>query len=224
MTLYEFIADGHNAPFAGALALMLLIAVFEGAAMLVGMGLSNLVDSMLPDIDLDAEVPDTPASALSRFLGWLHIGRVPFLVLMVLFLTAFGLIGYGLQSLMLGLGGMLLSPLIVAPVALMGALPVVRLLGGGIGKIMPQDESSAISEEEYIGLLATITLGHARRGYPAEARLKDRYGQVHYIMVEPEGVDEEFVQGDEILLVGRASSRFTAIKNPHAALSDHASI
>lgn len=220
MTLFEFIADGHNSLFAGALALMLLIALLEGVTTLLGAGLSNLIDSLLPDVEIDLEVPDTSSSALSRLLGWLHVGRVPILVIAVIFLTAFGLIGYGIESLLLGATGMLWPGWIVAIAAFFGALPVVRLLSGAIRRIIPQDESSAISEESFVGRVATITLGKARRGYPAEAKLTDQHGQTHYLMVEPEKEDVEFAQGEEVLVVARDANRFIVIENTHAALTD----
>lgn len=220
MTLFEFIADGHNALFAGALALMLFIALLEGVTTLLGAGLSNLLEGLLPDVEIDLDIPDTSASALSRLLGWLHVGRVPLLVILVLFLTAFGLIGYGIQSLLLGISGMLWPGWLVSVAAVLGALPVVRVLSGAIGRVIPQDESSAISEANYIGRVATITLGRARKGYPAEAKLTDQHGQTHYLMVEPESEEGEFNQGDEVLLVARDANRFIAIENSHAALSD----
>jgi hypothetical protein len=220
MTLFEFIADSHNALFAGALALMLFIALLEGVSTLLGAGLSNIIDTLLPDTEIDLSIPDTSSSALSRLLGWLHVGRVPILVIVVIFLTAFGLIGYGIQSLLLGLSGMLWPGWMVAIGAFFGALPVVRVISGAIRKIIPQDESSAISEENYIGHIAIITLGTAKYGYPAEAKLTDQYGQTHYLMVEPESQEHEFTQGDNVLVVARKANRFVVIENIHTALTD----
>jgi hypothetical protein len=65
-----------------------------------------------------------------------------------------------------------------------------------------------------------ITLGNARRGYPAEARLKDEHGQLHYVMVEPDSDSEEFAQGSTVLLVKQESSVFRAIRNTSDALID----
>lgn len=219
MTLVAFITDAHNALFAGALALMLLIALLEGVTTLLGMGLSNMIEGFFPDINLDIEAPQAP-SALSRLLGWLHVGRIPVLILLVLFLTAFGLIGYGIQSLLVAIFGVFFPGWMVAIVAIFVALPIVKTSGAVLEKMIPQDESSAISEEDYIGRIAFITLGNARKGYPAEAKLSDQYGQTHYLMVEPESDGIVFNQGEEVLLVARANSKFIAIKNNHTALSD----
>jgi len=220
MTLFEFIADGHNSLFATALLLMLLIALLEGVTAFLGAGISSVIDSLLPDLEIDAELPEASSSALSRFLGWLHVGRVPVLVILIVFLTAFGLIGFGVQSLLLGITGTLWPGWMIAVPAVIAALPVVRLFSAVIRRIIPRDESSAISEAEYIGRIATITLGRARKGYPAEARLTDQYGQSHYLMVEPETEGEEFSQGEEVLLLQRRANLFLAIKNTHSVLTD----
>ena len=74
--------------------------------MLMGAGLSDVLDAMLPEIDLDVDFDaDISPSTFSRLLGWLRIGRVPVLMLLVVFLTAFGLIGLVLQSFAHGLLG-----------------------------------------------------------------------------------------------------------------------
>ncbi len=220
MSLFEFIIDTHNSIFAGALAVMLFIALLEGVTTLLGAGLSNIIDTLIPDSAIDIDLPDTSGSALSRLLGWLHVGRVPILVIVVVFLTSFGLIGYGIQSLLLGISGLLWPGWMVAIAAFFATLPIVRVISGGIQKIIPQDESSAISEENYIGRIATITLGTAKYGYPAEAKLTDAYGQTHYLMVEPESETAQFSQGEHVLVAARKANHFIVIENTHAALTD----
>ncbi|MGT2492040.1 hypothetical protein ACU4GD_19740 [Cupriavidus basilensis] len=43
----------------------------------------------------DASAAD--AGAIGQFLGWLHVGRVPLLMLVILFLTGFAIVGLVLQ-------------------------------------------------------------------------------------------------------------------------------
>ena len=64
-----------------------------------------------------------------------------------------------------------------------------------------------------------IIRGEALAGQPAEAKLQDRFGQTHYLLVEPDDEAGRFVEGDEVLLVQGSGSRFRGIPNPHAALS-----
>lgn len=160
------------------------------------------------------------ASALSRVLGWLCVGRVPVLVLVVVFLTAFGLDGLLIQGLLQGLTTFLLPAWIAWIPALALALPMTSRIGRGIARIIPKDETSAVSRESLVGRLATVTLGEARQGAPAQARVRDENGKSHYVMVEPDDPKGAFQADDRVLLVTRRGAVFRAIENTSAALVD----
>lgn len=85
---------------------------------------------------------------------------------------------------------------------------------------MPKDETEAVSTDSFVGRIALITLGKAEKGNPAQARLKDRFGKSHYIMVEPETEDVVFEQGEQVLLITKSSAVFLAIKNTKDVLID----
>jgi hypothetical protein len=219
----EFLTASQNMPFTVALLVMFGIAILEGLMTLLGVGLSNVIESLMPDIDFDLEAdlsgPEVQSvTPLSRLLGWLRIGKVPVLMLLVIFLTAFGLIGIAVQSFVHGTAGFLLPGLIASIPALLLALPVVRVLGSVLSKLMPNDETEAVSIESLIGRVATITLGTAKQGSPAEARVRDTHGTTHYVMVEPDTQQEEFTKGDDVLLVRRAGSIFKVINNTNPSL------
>jgi len=208
-------------PFSVALALMLLLALLEGVGMLLGAGLSSLIDSLLPDIDLDVDGPDVQSPGpLSALLGWLYIGRVPFLVVLVLGLTFFGISGLVLQSTLQAATGRMLPAWLASIPALGLALPLTRWSASTLARVLPRDETEAVSADSFVGRIATITLGTARPGSPAQARLRDQYGQTHYVLVEPHG-EEPLVQGTQVLLVEQRGSRFAAIVNPNPALTEH---
>jgi len=76
---------------------------------------------------------------------------------------------------------------------------------------MPNDETTAISFNSLIGRVAIIILGEAKKGYPAQAKVKDAYGKYHYIMVEPDIETETFSEGTAVLLVRRVSNIFYVI-------------
>lgn len=216
------ILASENMAFSIALALMLMIAVLEGVAALFGAGVSSALDSLLPDSDISphTEVGQIDAdTALSRFLGWLRIGEVPLLMLLVVFLLSFGLLGLLLQGAVQNTLGFLVPAWLAVPTVFMLSLPLVRLGGGVLQAIMPRDETSAVSEDSLLGRIAVITLGNARAGYPAEAKVRDQHGYSHYIQLEPDGPDDEFVQGDEVLLLSRQGSVYKAILNPNPHLS-----
>ena len=215
-------------PFTVALAVMFGIALLEGVTTLFGAALSSLLDSLLPqapgiEVGLETEfdgVQLQSSSALSRLLGWLRFGQVPVLMLLVIFLTAFGLIGLSIQAFTHNTLGFLWPGSLASIPALLLALPAVRLLGGVLARILPRDETYAVPVDSLVGRVATITIGTARLGRPAEARVRDQHGTTHYLMVEPDTEDSTFPAGQQVLLVRRAGSLFKAIDNPNPSLVD----
>jgi len=228
----SFLLASQNMAFAVSLSVMLGIAVMEGALTMIGAGLSNVIDAMLPDVDVDidfegefdigkgGELAGASQSGLARLLGWLTIGKVPALVLLVIFLTIFGLSGYILQALVQGATGWLLPGWLAWVPALAVTMPSVRMTGLGLAKLIPKDESSAISSDSFVGRVATIVTGTASTGQPAEARLKDQHGHHHYVMVEPDIATDNFPSGSKVLLVSKSGARFKAIAANNEALLD----
>ena len=221
--MINFLLASQNMPFTVALAVMLIIAFLEGASTLLGAGISGFIDSLLPELDIDADIdsPDFETSGVfSKLLSWLRIGEVPAIMLLVIFLTAFGIIGLSLQSMaQKSLGSMLPGAIASIPAVLLG-FPIVRILGGILGKVMPKDETEAVSESSFIGRVAVVTMGKASPGNPAEAKLKDKYGQAHYIMIEPDEPDEVFENSTQVVLVSQQGAVFKAIRNKSDALVD----
>ena len=207
-------------PFAVASLLILSIAVIEGIALLIGTTATGWLDSLLhhsPDGFLDHS-PDAPESPDS-WLGWLHLGKVPLLVLVVLFLALFALIGFALDLVAAGVFGAMIPPLIATPVAAVAALPLMRVCAGGIAHLIPSDQTYAVSLDTLVGRVAVIVSGTARLGYPAQGKVTSEHGQVHYVMVEPDVAEVTFAQNDAVLLVKRLSAtRFQAIRNPRPDL------
>ena len=226
--MLAFVLSNQNLPFAIALSLMLAIAMLEGVSTLIGAGLSDLLDSMLPDMDMDVDVDvdadidaDLHAPGLfTKLLSWLRVGEVPVLILVIVFLTAFGLIGLFCQSMSLRILGHMLPGMLASVPALFATLPLVRICGGILSRIIPKDETESVSEDSFVGRMAIITLGRAERGKPAQARLSDQHGQAHYVMVEPDVDDVGFEQGMKVLLVRHEGAVFKAIANPSEALTD----
>jgi hypothetical protein len=212
-------------PFSVALVVMLFIAALEGVTLVLGMGVSSALESVMPDFDydLDADLGGDGVEgshALSKFLGWLRVGKVPVLMLFVIFLTAFGLVGLVIQGALLNSIGTLSSAWLVAILAFLVAIPVVRLGGSVLVMIMPQDETDAVSEGAFLGRVATLVIGSATQGNPAQAKLRGPKGNTHYVMVEPDDIGARFVSGEQVLLVSQHGTVYRAIANPNPALID----
>jgi len=201
----EFILLEENLLFAIALMVMVGIAVLEGVGTLIGLGFGSAIDALIPDVDVDIDADLEPgvSSPFTQFLGWLHVGQVPVLILFIIFLTSFGIIGLIVQRTLLVATGSVWSGSILAIPVFIASLPFVSLFGGLLGKFMPREETEAVSEDSFIGLTAVVTLGTAKKGNPAEAKLTDEYGQTHYILVEPGSDGSELGQGESGKITGR---------------------
>lgn len=202
----EFLAAPQSLPFVAAIIIVLIIGLVEGIATYSGFGFSEWLDAYsLSGADVAAD----------SWLGWLHVGKAPLLVLLVILLTAFALIGLTANAFTHGLFGFYLYPLLSVPLALIGAIPVVRVSGAVIARYIPKDETSAVSLDSLVGHVAVVMNGTARANYPAEAKVKNEQGQTFYVHVEPEGAGIKFESGDSVLLVKQISgARFQAIANP----------
>jgi hypothetical protein len=200
----------QNLPFGIGFALIVGIALLEGAGMLVSMSPSNFLDNLLPDVDGD--------SGLDRVLGWLHAGKVPALVLLLLFLCGYTVFGYSLQVVANGLFGGYLPAWLAGLLAVPAGMATVRGLGSLIAHIIPRDETSVVSEQSLVGRVGVIVGGGARRGLAAQARVKDSHGRSHYLMVEPDIDDEVFNEGTQVLIVRKAGAFYRCIANPHPSL------
>lgn len=221
--------DPALAPFTIALIVMLMIGVMEVIGLFFGASPSAMLDSALPDVDapggggFDGDVPHAPDGAVgpgpfSQILSWLCVGRVPLLVLLVAFLTVFGAAGLVLQGMIKALLGFYLPALLMVVPAFLIALPMTRVLGLSLSKVIPKEETQAISQESFVGRVATVIRGEARRGLPAEAKLKDLHGHTHYVLVEPDADEEVFGQGTEVLVVQKVGATFRVILNTHPNL------
>ena len=210
----EFLFSSGVLPFTVAIGIMFAIALLEGVGVLIGAGFSQMLESVLPDIDIDFDAPDASGTGVfTKLLGWMHYGRVPVLIILVCFLTAFGLTGMTIQAFVHGMVGFYLPSLVAVAAALFASLPFTRGFTAIMARILPKDETSAISAEDFIGKSAVITLGTAKRGQPAEAKLTDRFGQTHYVMVEPDEEGVEFTAHDRLILAEKTAIGFYAIKD-----------
>lgn len=221
--MLDFITAEPNAPFTFSLILMLLITALELAGAFLGLGASQFLESFLPDTEAPPEAGADPGAnipTLSLVLTWLRIGQMPILILLMIFLTLFGVIGLGLQSAIKGFTGMFLPRSIAVLAALCVTLPCFRFSSGLLMRIAPKDETSAVSDASFVGRVATITIGTAKQGSAAEAKLQDQFGQTHYIMVVPDNDEDSFSQGEQVLLVRKTHAVFTVIAARHPSLTD----
>lgn len=189
--MFDFLLIPQTLPFSVALLLMVLIGMAEA----IGIGAS-------------AAHVDAHADADGDWLGWLGIGQVPLLIVLVVLLALFGMIGIGVQQLATAFLGAPVSPWLAAPVALVGALPLTGMCARALAHVLPGDETTAVTLEHLLGKRAEIVVGEARRGSPARGRVRDVYGQTHYVMIEPTDDNAVLKTGATALLVHRDGELF----------------
>ncbi len=182
--------------FVTAILLMLLI----GLVQLIGLG--DHAGDLDSGVHADAEF---------NLLSWLGVGRLPLLMLLVVFLAIFGISGLILQQLVFDLTGAPLAAWIAVPAVALAALPATGLAARGLARILPQDHTTAVPLEVLIGSTAQVITGRATLGSPARARAEDHHGQAHYVMVEPDRSGQVFEEGERVLLVRREGELFRAI-------------
>ncbi|MFY8106944.1 MAG: OB-fold-containig protein [Elstera sp.] len=204
----DFFTAASTAPFGVAALLLVGLVLLEAVGLLFALNPSALLDDLLPDVESDG--------ALGSLLGWLHVGRVPVLVLLLVLLTGFSLGGYAVQRVSVSVLGDYLPGALASLAALPLGLLSVRWFGTAVGRLVPQDESSAVSEASFIGRGGLITGGIARHGMAAQALVKDHHGRSHYLMVEPDTDGDQFAIGTPIIIVAKQGAFYRGIRDPQA--------
>ncbi|WP_073975873.1 OB-fold-containig protein [Erythrobacter donghaensis] len=191
----------HNLPFVLALAALALIALVQ---------ITGLGDVLEGDADTGGGLElGGFGDALTALLG---LGRVPLLIWLASLLLVFGSIGLIGQAWIADLLGAPLSAGWAVLAAGAAALPLNSLAMRPLAAVMPKDETTAIALDELVRRDAEIQIGTARAGSPARARVIDRHGQAHNVMVEPHDASIELRAGDTVLLVRREGETFFAVQ------------
>jgi hypothetical protein len=149
---------------------------------------------------------------LDAWMSWLNRGGVPLLILIMIALASFAIAGFLIQ----GIANSIIAPLptLAASVgAIAATLPVTRTLSRWAGRILPKDETAAISQAEFVGLTGTVALGPLDQGKAGRVRVKDRYGNIHVLRANA-APGHTIPQGASILLVDGSKGLFTAIPAP----------
>ncbi|MDZ5449514.1 OB-fold-containig protein [Labrys sedimenti] len=217
--MMDSLVQPGTAPFWVALLTVVGLGVVELVSMLLGASVSALLDDGLgfhgPG---DHAFGDHDTSLLGAWASWLNAGGVPVLVLIVILLSAFAVFGFAIQAVASSLAGPL-PAVISVPGALAAAIPATRWLGRGVGRIIPRDETNVLSQDEFIGLIGTVTIGPLDQGNPGSVRVKDRYDNFHALRAKaaPGHVIET---GALVLIVDGVDGLFQAIPAPQALASD----
>ena len=203
--MLSFLLDDANFWFSCALGIVIALFILEMVGMFFGISLLGLVDDQAA-LDADADT----SSGFTEFGSWLALDRVPLLVWLVLLLTTFGIAGLALNFLSLTLLNTYFARWLITLLAVVAGLFFTARFGTVIARLLPKQESSATTADELVGTVGHITVGVARQNSPAEGKFVDAHGQPHYLLVEPLEPDEQFSQGEKILLIQKRDYRWLA--------------
>jgi hypothetical protein len=136
---------------------------------------------------------------------------LPILIWLTALLGCFTLTGIAIQQGAEALAGAPLGWPIATGGALVSGLLLNTFVANGLARIMPGFETSVISTDDLLRQRGTILEGSARRGAPARAKVIDRHGQAHIVMVEPHDDTDTIASGESALLVRREGKLFFAL-------------
>ncbi|CAM3026098.1 OB-fold-containig protein [Acinetobacter celticus] len=187
----EFLTNSHLVPF----HLSLMAVVFLGVAETIGYYL-NLRPSVL----------------FKRFspkrLDDLALLNVKFSKTLIIFflLMNFSFAGYFLQFCIYA-RELTFSPAyyLILPALIIAIFFTVFMIHCLDQVIPPRKHKQHVN---LLGRLATISSGNARPGFSAQARVRDEFGQLHYVQVEPEFGELEFQS--QIILIRLKKSHYVA--------------
>ena len=209
----EFLLSSATAPFTFALALLFGLLALEVVAALVGgtiLGFgadagagpdfdAGLDGSLDADLDADPDLTEAepgvgePAGGLSALLG---LGQAPFMVWLAMLLTGFGLTGLAVQT----VAGSTLPAVLAAIPAGAAGLVLARQASAAFARLLPKTETTALETRQLGRTRGVVTQGTATRGRPAEVRITDRHGNVHYLRAEPAHDGDAIAQGTEVIV------------------------
>jgi Protein of unknown function (DUF1449) len=199
-------------PFAVAAAIMVVLGGIELLTTLVGFSISELLGK---DVAIEAD----SHNGLGGLLLWINAGRLPLLILLILAFGVFSIEGFLLQGIAHTLGTAI-PVSIAALAATAGSIPVIRITSRGIARIIPRDETYAVSDADFVGKVALVSVGPLDQGLPGRVRLKDVFGNWHTVSARASRDSPALAVGASVLLVDRDAKSFIAISAP-ADLIEH---
>jgi hypothetical protein len=204
MTLVEHLLLPELRPFAISATMIVLVGGVELVTMLLGFSISELLGKAI-DLDGDAD------TGLGHAMTWMNVRGVPLLVWITIALAFFSIAGFLIQDAARALFRHPLPLAAAVPLALLAALPFVRLSAGAVARVMPKDETYAIEISSLVGRVGTVAVGPLDQGLPGRVRVKDEHANLHTVAAVAAADSPPLPQGTAVLLVDRIGGRFLAV-------------
>jgi hypothetical protein len=148
---------------------LILLSIAETIGIFIGLRPSHLVKKMTPEWLLNSPLLDVK---FSKYL------------IFVFLLINFSFAGYFLELSFFALQHYFISPYyLFVPALIIDIFFTVFMIHCLDQVIKPKVTHTHIN---LVGRLATISTGNARPGFSAQARVRNEFGQLYYVQVEPE--------------------------------------
>lgn len=186
-------------PFGIALGISLFMLVLSRACRLANIRPSAWLQHYLPNV-------------YQHLKQRLSIDNIAAYQVLILLLVNFGLVGYFLQLVCYSISGHYVNPvLLIAPAFILSHLLSAALIHWFKQLNLQRYTLPDIPGENHsllLGRIASINKGNAKPGASAEAMVRDHYGHLHFIQVEPEY--GELREGSEVILFGHKENFYLA--------------
>lgn len=204
----NFLLSGGVTPFAISLLVLAGLVLIEIVLLLVGTHFSGLLDDMLPDMHLDIDSDAGHEFVFAKALHFVGFGRVPFMMVLMSFLASFGLSGFLVQWASVSLLGTVLAYSGAVPLAFAGGVLLTSRICSVLAKVMPEDQTTVISEKSFVGRPALVTYGTATATLPATAEVVDEHGRKHFVQVKTDREHDAVPEGESLLIVAKVEGFF----------------
>ncbi len=191
--MLNFFVETNLMPFHLSVLALILLSMAETFGFYIGLRPSTFLKKISPDWLIHSPLLQVKFSKVLIF---------------VFLLLNFSFAGYFLQ-LSIFASKQMFSPwyFVILPAFVIAIFFTVFMIHCLDQVIKPKITESRVN---LLGRLATVSSGNARPGFSAQARVRDEYGQLHYVQVEPEFGELEFQS--QIILIRFRKSHYVAKK------------
>ena len=179
MEILNFILHSDQIIFSSALFFLLFLFVAELILFFVGVSTNNIFDNDFS----------------TQNLAWINKGKVPFIFIVLLFLSLFSILGLTTQY----FTNSLINQYVVALVVAFVSIIITRYLSVIVAKFIPEDETTIVSENSFVGKVGTIVIGAGTKDKDVQFKVFDTYNRPHYFMGYV--IDGELTEGQRCLIL-----------------------
>ncbi len=190
----EFFLNYYLMPFHMSMVALLVLGIAESIGIFLGARPSSFLKRITPDWLLNSPLLDV------KFSKYLVI---------VFLLINFSFAGYFLELAFFASQHYFISPYYLFVPAFIIDIFITAFMIHCLDQVIKPKVTHTHSN--LVGRLATISTGNARPGFSAQVRVRDEFGQLYYVQVEPEFGELE-LQSQVLLIRQISDSHYIAKK------------